>query len=224
MTTFDLALGAHVAAGFLALSVFWIPLVTKKGGPAHRRVGFVYVFAMLLLSATALVVCALRIAEGRPERIARALFFAYVAVIASSSALAGVRALRPRVGWVRAADVALFLALAVGGALLGAWGARAGVLLYAGFGALGLALGALRVRFFVRPPVTHAERVLDHMNGMGVACIATLTAFLVLNAPRLGLGTFNVVVWFAPPVVGGIALALAKGAYARKRPRYREGT
>ena len=36
---FQIVLGVHIAAGVVALLVFWVPLVTKKGGTVHRRVG-----------------------------------------------------------------------------------------------------------------------------------------------------------------------------------------
>src|SRR5271156_5531199 len=52
MIAFKLALWIHVLAGTVALSVFWLPLVTKKGGLAHRRVGWVYVVAAATIALT----------------------------------------------------------------------------------------------------------------------------------------------------------------------------
>lgn len=53
MSIFQIVLYLHILAGFTALIVFWIPLVTKKGGMIHRRVGWIYVWAMGIVSATA---------------------------------------------------------------------------------------------------------------------------------------------------------------------------
>ena len=41
MTFFAIARGIHIAAGVTALATFWLPMVTKKGGRLHRRVGWV---------------------------------------------------------------------------------------------------------------------------------------------------------------------------------------
>jgi len=47
---FQSVLAVHIAAGAVALSVFWVPLVTKKGGRTHRRAGWVYVVAAATLA------------------------------------------------------------------------------------------------------------------------------------------------------------------------------
>ncbi|WP_258871274.1 DUF2306 domain-containing protein, partial [Halobacillus trueperi] len=54
MLLFSIMLTIHIIAGFSALAVFWIPLVTKKSGNTHRKVGWVYVTAMYTVAATAL--------------------------------------------------------------------------------------------------------------------------------------------------------------------------
>ena len=43
----------HVAAGGLALVLGALALLVKKGGPVHRRSGRLFVYAMLLMGATA---------------------------------------------------------------------------------------------------------------------------------------------------------------------------
>ena len=51
-----LLLAIHVAAGTLALVVAPVAMLTAKGGPAHRRWGRVYYWAMGVVALTALVV------------------------------------------------------------------------------------------------------------------------------------------------------------------------
>jgi cytochrome c-type biogenesis protein CcmH/NrfF len=57
------------------------------------------------------------------------------------------------------------------------------------------------------------------MGGMGTSCITTLTAFVVVNARRLGMHTFDVGLWATPIVVLGIGLTLWRRAYVRRRER-----
>src|SRR5580658_10234168 len=93
---FHVALWVHVLAGAVALSVFWLPLVTKKGGVAHRRVGWVYVVAAGTIALTAFVNCARMLTDANPANDRPGIFLAYIGVIAWASAQLGVRALRTK--------------------------------------------------------------------------------------------------------------------------------
>lgn len=42
----------HIAAGLLALAVGAVALCATKGSPLHRRSGLVFVFAMLVMSSS----------------------------------------------------------------------------------------------------------------------------------------------------------------------------
>jgi len=46
----------------LALCVFWIPIVTRKGRKIHRRSGWIYVAAMSIVSISALYMGIYRLA------------------------------------------------------------------------------------------------------------------------------------------------------------------
>ena len=90
---FKLALWIHVLAGAVALSVFWLPLVAKKGGAIHRRVGWVYVAAAATIALTGFVNCARMLTDANPANDRSGVFLAYVGIIAAASAQIGVRAL-----------------------------------------------------------------------------------------------------------------------------------
>lgn len=59
---FDIMRWLHIVSGFLALCVLWVPIVTKKGGRTHHRVGWLYVIAMGMVSLTAFFMGIYRIA------------------------------------------------------------------------------------------------------------------------------------------------------------------
>ncbi len=63
---FEVVLGIHIVAGTCALLVFWLPLVTKKGGRTRRRVGWVYVAAAAVLAVTGILSCWMLMSDGRP--------------------------------------------------------------------------------------------------------------------------------------------------------------
>jgi hypothetical protein len=43
----------HIAAGSIALILFWIPAIARKGGRTHIRAGWIYVVCMSIVVVTA---------------------------------------------------------------------------------------------------------------------------------------------------------------------------
>jgi uncharacterized membrane protein len=218
-TLYDIVLPIHIVAGAVALLVFWLPLVTKKGGKTHRRAGWVYVVAAAVIAVTGIVVCGKLLGDPSPQRQRAGIFLLYVGVIAAASAELGVRALRTkrRTGASRAAlDVAPPALLVLGGVALAWFGLTQGTLLFVGFAALGVVQGLSRLRFWLTPPATKREWLFAHMGGMGTSCITTVTAFFVVNAHHLGMRTFALPVWFGPPMVGAVGLTIWIRSYRRK--------
>ncbi len=216
---FKVALWAHILAGAVALSVFWLPLVTKKGGPTHRRAGWVYVVAAGVIAATSFVNCARMLTDDNPRNDRAALFLAYIGVLAAASAQLGIRALRTKrrtTGSRNPLDLALPALLVAGGIALAGFGLAVRRPLFVIFAMLGLAQGTAQLRFWLRAPTTSREWFYAHMTGMGTSCITTVTAFAVVNAHRFGLGTFDLIVWVAPATLGGVGLTLWTRAYRRR--------
>src|SRR3954470_9555058 len=122
---FKIILVVHIAAGAVALLVFSVPLLTKKGGRIHRRVGWVYVAAAATVAVTGFLSCIPLVSGGNPWRWRAGIFLAYVSLLAGASAQFGVRALRTkaRTGASRGAiDLVPPLLLVAGGLALAAFG------------------------------------------------------------------------------------------------------
>ncbi|MEP7053194.1 MAG: hypothetical protein ABJB12_22710, partial [Pseudomonadota bacterium] len=217
---FRIVLGIHIIAGAAALLVFWIPLVTKKGGRAHRRAGWAYVSAAAIVALTG-IASAVRfiVFDPRPRAWRAGVFLVYVGLFAAESALLGARVLRP---WTRASSVQSAVALVpsllliAGGVALGAFGVWQSRLLFVLFAALGVGQGALHARSWLTQRKSREDRLLAHLSAMGTSCITTLTAFVVVNAPRLGLRRFDPRLWFVPIVVLGLGLTIARRHYAKR--------
>jgi uncharacterized membrane protein len=216
---FQIVLDLHIVAGAVALLVFWVPLVTKKGGRTHRRFGWLYVGSAATVAVTGIASCVRLMGDGRPGHWRAGIFLAYVGLLAGESALLGVRALRTR----RAArasrstiDFVLPLLLVAGGVALAAFGATQHRVLFVLFASLGLVLGAMHMRFWVAPLSVKNRWMLAHMNGMGTSCITTVTAFVVVNAQRFGMRTFDLPLWVVPIALLGTGLALWQRRYARR--------
>jgi hypothetical protein len=211
----------HIVAGVVALAVFWIPLVARKGGWLHRRAGLVYAWSMLLVVVAAVAASGWRyLYDLHPAARPRAIFLSFIALLTFASGWNGLRALRTKKrmapSW-NPIDVVPSYALALGGVALMAWGLNGGFnALAIAFGALGAALGVQQIAVWSQSPSDPRHWWYQHMRGMIGACIGTVTAFLVVNARLTGLGTFNFAVWTLPGLLGGIGIALWTRHYRRK--------
>ncbi|HEY0467829.1 MAG TPA: hypothetical protein VGC79_26695 [Polyangiaceae bacterium] len=215
---FQIVLAVHIAAGAVSLVVFSVPLVTKKGGRTHRRVGWVYVAAAATVAVTGLLSCIPLVSAG-PLRWRAGIFLAYVSLLAGASAQFGVRALRTkgRAGPSRCAiDLVPPLLLVAGGVALATFGIHRSSVLYVLFAALGVILGVAHLRFWLTPPAHERAWFLAHLTGMGTSCITTVTAFIVVNARRFGMRTFDLPLWAGPIAVLAIGLTLWRRYYARR--------
>jgi uncharacterized membrane protein len=213
MTLLTLARAAHIAAGMTALFTLPLPMFAKKGSALHRRAGWVYVVAMAVVAVTGAVMCAAFLTDADPRNDGPGAFLFFIAILSASAASQGVRALRTkdrRAPSRNAWDLGLpALLMASGGGVL-ALGVWRSTLLYAIFGAIGIVQALLQLRFWLHAPATRLESILEHVTAMGISSIATVTAFLVVNASRLGLSNWSLVLWLAPGVVGAMAIARAR--------------
>ncbi len=221
MTAMSIVRIVHIAIGVLAFVVVPVPIFAAKGGKLHVRSGQVYTWAMGALAVTGVPLAARGLFFDDGRHRANALFLFFVALLASDNAWVGVRALRAPRHVAPAFDLAAPSLLLAGSLGLGVLGLQRGVVLHVFFAALGALLAVGQIRFWRRPARTRADAVVMHIGGMGVSCITTLTAFLVTNARHVfHLGAFNLVVWTAPAVVGGVAIGFAQRAWrARDTPR-----
>lgn len=219
MTFEEIVRTGHIAAGAVALATFCIPLVARKGGPLHRRVGWVYASAMWVAAVTAWGVCAFRLLDENKANDSGALFLLFVGVLAANAAFVGIRVLRTKKRTDRhrsLLDLAGPMLLLIGSAGLAGLGLLQHSVLFVAFAALGGFLAVGQLRFWLRPPVTKMDWWYEHMTNMLTACIGTVTAFLVVNVPRLGLKEYALLFWLAPGVLGGVGITVWQRYYRRK--------
>jgi len=205
---FDILRIAHIVGGFVALAVFWIPVVAKKGGRLHNNAGWIYVYAMASVSISAFAMGVYRIAwDAGPDAdaIPYAWFLLFVAVLSSSTAWYGLRVLRYKRRTSphrRAADLLFPSLLLVSGIGISIYGTIQHFPLLQYFPIIGVFLGGTQLLYWLRVPKIKAHWAVEHIVGMLSCCIATVTAFLVFGAPRLlRIESASLWVWFLPTFV-----------------------
>ncbi|MEZ0541487.1 DUF2306 domain-containing protein [Fibrella arboris] len=220
-TLLTLLLLTHIATGFTALLVGLIPMFAQKGSRLHNRAGLVYVYCMITVAITALLLCGLQ-----PFKMMR-LFLTGIAVFSFYLCFTGWRATKNKKGQPTTLDNALtYGTLLVGAAMVGF-----GMYLIALNGLTFLPIvftffGALTARFAWKDyqksqqPVLKMAWYFQHFVRMGGSYIATFTAAAVTNVPRL-LPTdapewTSTLIWIAPSVAGGLLIGRTVRYYKQK--------
>ena len=88
--------------------------------------------------------------------------------------------------------------------------------LFAAFSLIGLVTGGSQLEYWLRRPRTTCTGGSSTWARCSESCIAATTAFLVVNAGRLGADTFSLAVWLAPTVVGVPTIVLWTRYYQQK--------
>lgn len=206
----------HVGAGGVALVAGPVAMFSGKGGKRHRGAGKVFFYAMLVIFVTALALSAWRFHY----------FLVGLAFLSFYCAFTGVRVLRlkrperdrpTRLDWGAAV-----LQTLVGIAFLvrGLWGPLRGLIeegrapsqlafLVLFFGVI-IAWGGIEdLQRFRKPPTEPMSWWYHHINRMGGAYIAALTAFAVQSIAPHVPGSLQWMVWAGPAILGSILIARA---------------
>ncbi len=168
----------HISAGLLALAAGAVAMVASKGGQRHRLSGLVFVVAMLVMTASA-VVMATFVHPNRMNVVAGGLSFYLV----SSGWLTVRRSVADARGWIAgllllALTVGLF-AFKVGIEKLHSSDGQAAAPFFFVFGSIALLAALLDARMLWARSIQGGHRLARHLWRMGVAMlIATMSAFL----------------------------------------------
>jgi len=217
----EILLAVHVAGGAVGLVSFWVPALTKKGSPLHRRAGRVYVRGMAVVLATSVPLSVASFLEGN---WVAGTFLLYLFVITGTALYTGLRALKSKAGpreFITPMYVATAWATFLSGAAVLVVGVATRTWLLAGFSLIGLTAGPSALAFIRRPPTDPRFWWYEHFGGMIGTGIAAHVAFLNFGGQRLipgfNLGDWGMLAWFVPVVVG---LAAANRIEAHYRTKF----
>ncbi|MCY3600571.1 MAG: hypothetical protein OXN85_11460 [Gemmatimonadetes bacterium] len=231
----DALLRIHVAAGFVGLVAFWIPVFARKGGRAHVRAGLVYTWCAYVVTLSAVVLAAGRFASHlgqgigvaeRPDLYGLPLFLGYLGVTTFAAVRQAMRAVATRrvpealrtpfheaLAWASIAGSVTVIAFA-----LGMWSSVSPILL--GLSPIGLLTGLRMLQLMRKPGSEPMGWFYSHMASMLAGGIAFHTAFAVFGAPRLWefaiAGPLALVPWLLPTALGVPAIFIWTRRYRRK--------
>jgi hypothetical protein len=231
----------HVAAGGLALILFWIPAIARKGGKTHIRAGWFYVACMSVVVVTALAMSGLAFTiPFAVRRIARPLstaelsnflrgqrifatFLAYLAGLTLAAGWQGIWAVETkrepkamRTPFSLALNVLVFL----GGLTVLVLGIKyhSGPLI--ALSPIGPFVAAGNLRYLLRGPQTRMHWWYEHLSSMFATGIAAYTAFLVFGGARLlpsvARSKLYTIFWVLPALIGVPVISMTVAYYQRK--------
>lgn len=208
MEFFALFRWLHIIGGFFALLVFWIPIVTKKGGKIHTLVGWFYIWAMSVVSISAFYMGIYRIGwddQASAKRVSFSWFLIFIAILSGASAWFGIRVLRFKKRHSihsNMIDLGVSCLLLLSGIGIGIYGMTIQSPLITYFPLIGIFLGVNQLYYWFRKPINKRHWLYEHFGGMIACCIATVTAFTVFGAPRLlQISSTNLFLWLTPTFI-----------------------
>ncbi|WP_208590279.1 DUF2306 domain-containing protein [Gracilibacillus suaedae] len=202
---FELFRISHIIAGFLALFIFWIPIVVRKGGKVHRKIGWVYTYSMAVVAISACYMGFYRIFYDPSGDQTFSWFLVYIAILSAATAWYGIRVLqfkKRKTPHRHVADLAFSFTLLTSSALISVYGFYIDMPLLSYFPAVGLFVGGSQLYYWLHKPSKKGHWYIEHLIGMLACSISTITAFMVFGAPRLlNIESVNIFLWFAPTIV-----------------------
>jgi len=216
MLIFEGLVAAHVVTGATGLISMWVPVVTRKGSPSHRRWGRIFVGAMLATGTIAIGISLVSLfypltthpwSEDAP--MIRGLFgwmMLYLGILTIALAWHSYYTVRYKTDRSKYAvpfNISLQILMAVAAINCAVQGILIKQYLMVGIATPGLAaaiLNSLYLRDENPPP---KEWLVQHFRGGIGAGISVYTAFFAFGAvntfPALA---FNPVLWALPTVLG----------------------
>lgn len=232
---------SHIAIGSVALVLFWVPVLARKGGPLHVRVGKIYVMAMYAVAVSAFLASIIALIDpvgirrpGETFDVADAavlaaryrtfsLFLLMLSVLVYSALRHGLAALAARQNpnaMKHITHKATIASLAVLALAVGVFGLMEMQLLPIIFAAISLLAAFNMMRDVQKIAHTRKELVIAHLNGLIGSGIGAYTAFFAFGGARfLGEwlpGQWQVLPWVLPTIIGTAAIYRLSKRYQPK--------
>jgi hypothetical protein len=224
---FRFLIACHIITGASGAIAFWIPIMSRKGGVAHRKWGRIFARLMLatgtiagLMSITTLIdpmethPHLAHVAGFEEPQAVRAIFgwmMLYLAILTINLVWQGWLCVMPGRNikrlreWPNMALQALLFAASANCA----WrGIEAGQLLMVGISMIGFATVATNLWFIAKAHPTRAEWLREHIKAIVGAGISVYTAFFAFGAVRMFPELALHPAYWSIPLITGLAIIL----------------
>ncbi len=225
----------HIVGGFIGLFLYWVPILSKKGSPLHKKAGLFWVWLARVVLLTAFLGVLMYIPEllsagktpfSHPNSYAFIMFLGYLAVVTFVVTVFAVEVLKHKTD-VSALASPFIKGLAYLSIVLSVW-----IIFFAlvfkpetmivllALSPVGLTTGWGMLKYMSAEHVSKRAWLYEHLGSMIGAGIAFHTAFAVFGMSRMfdiGLtGALAVLPWILPTVIGIPASIIWRRHYQKK--------
>lgn len=219
----------HILVGSCALLLFWVPVASRKGSLDHRKFGRYYAMVMYAVALTGAVMAGLVLADpmtikghlltNPSEQLAFIdrvrqfwSFLLYLSLITFVSVRHGLATLTHRQSLVALRKSSYWLPIALlgfSGIAVLVMGVQHGRWLHIIFGCLGTMISVDMLRYIFGYKNAEKQWLVEHLGAMIGSGIGAYTAFLAFGGRQIftELGSWQLVFWIAPGVIGSIMIA-----------------
>jgi hypothetical protein len=230
MSPFRTLVMSHIVTGAVGLLLFWVAVLSRKGGHVHRQWGLIFAYSMLVTGCLAIGIGTSTILDPigthpkLPDSVMVTGIFGwmmvYLAILTISLAWHGLQVVRNKRHHEAnrsAVDVALQILVIAAAVNTMVRGYLIGQPLMMGISIVGLASGGtnLYFSFSARPP-RHAY-LMEHVKALVGAGISVYTAFMTFGLVRLmPEHALNPMTW-AVPLTIGLSIIIYHQYHIRKK-------
>ena len=187
---FKIFLVLHIIGGSLSLLSGLLVVLSKKGNQRHRKLGRVFYYSMLLTTSSSLLLAVIK----------SGLFLFCIGIFSFYQTYMGYRAIKNKELRAGTADK-LVWSMAVINSLVMIATINPVLMVFGGIGVANTLRQFIQQRQLKGSPAPAGEWLQLHIGMIMGAFIATVTAFIVVNAPD-NLGTvYAVLLWLTPTIL-----------------------
>jgi hypothetical protein len=225
----------HIVFGFVGLAAYWVPILSRKGGPSHVRYGTIFSrCAWVVLASAGLTVLykLTALAQAGVTFADRPASYAFLVVLGYLSFVTWV-ILRHALGVLRhKADPAALatpanrllaraaIAASVALIVFALWLRPPNMIVLLALSPVGIGSGSGILRYLGQEQTSPRQWLYEHLGGMIGAGIAFHTAFAVFGFARLfdyrPEGLLGVLPWILPAAIGIPASVIWTRYYQRR--------
>lgn len=231
---------AHIILGSMALILFWLPIVTKKGSLDHQKFGRHYGFVMYAVALTGALMALLVIwapVQIKGHILKSALdpaasvyvirifwgFLLYLSLITYVSVRQGfaVSTYKQNRQPLRTLSHLLPIVVLILAALTMLWlGLAHSRVLHSLFAVLGILIGFGMLRYIFKAQCSKNEWIIEHFSAMIGSGIGAYTAYFAFGGRHLfeNLGQLQLIFWVVPGLIGALAILRLSRKYQRQQP------
>lgn len=226
----QLAFYSHVTIGAVALIIFWLPMIAKKGSKNHIFYGKLFVNGMYAVSISGFIMSTLVLIDPIAVRLPTTLmdadktasfivrnrifsgFLLMLSVLVFCNvrqAILVLKAKADRSVLKTPFHIGLLILLGVLGFVMGVVGVEHSILLFEIFAGLCIFNSIGMLYYIYKPAIKQREWLIVHLGNILGTGIAAYTAFFAFGGNRLFSaflsGNLMVVPWILPGIIGTIA-------------------